>query len=79
MSGVVGPHGDDPRRERNRDAQRKEPESSAAEGDSPVRATRPASVMRFLSRAGHEEPCLNPGRPRSKAEYSAATDSEEVP
>ena len=27
-------------------------------------------MMRCLSRAGHEEPCPNPGRPRSKAEYA---------
>ena len=26
-------------------------------------------MMRNLSRAGHEEPRLNPGRPRSKAKY----------
>ena len=26
--------------------------------------------MRYLSTAGHEEPCWNPGRPRSKAKYS---------
>ena len=32
--------------------------------------------VRYLSRAGHEKPCLNPGRPRSKAKYSTATDSE---
>ena len=26
--------------------------------------------MRYLSTAGHEEPCRNLGRPRSKAKYS---------
>ena len=31
--------------------------------------------MQYLSRAGHEEPCLNLGRPRSKAKYMSATDS----
>ena len=36
-------------------------------------------MMRYLSTAGHEKPCRNPGRPRSKAKYSAATDSEQVP
>ena len=35
------------------------------------------SMVRYLSRAGHEKPCLNPGRPRSKAKYETATDSEE--
>jgi hypothetical protein len=31
--------------------------------------------MRYLSTAGHEKPCWNLGRPRSKAKYSVATDS----
>ena len=35
--------------------------------------------MQCLSTAGHEKPCRNPGRPRSKAKYSIATDSAEVP
>ena len=33
----------------------------------------------FPSRAGHEKPCLNPGRPFSKAKYYLMTDSESVP
>ena len=33
----------------------------------------------FLSTARLEKPCRNPGRPRSKATYDAATDSEQVP
>ena len=35
--------------------------------------------MRYLSTAGHVEPCRNLGRPRSKAKYYTATDSEQVP
>lgn len=31
----------------------------------------------FLSRTGHEKPCLKLGRPLSKAKYYKATDSEE--
>ncbi len=30
----------------------------------------------YLSRAGHEKSCLKLGRPRSKAKYETATDSE---
>ena len=33
----------------------------------------------FLSRTGHEKPCLNIGRPLSKAKYYWLTDSEQVP
>ena len=36
-------------------------------------------LMRYLSTAGHVEPCRNLGRPRSKAKYYTATDSEQVP
>jgi hypothetical protein len=50
----------------------------AKEGDSPVfesgRETRS-----ILSRAGHEESCLNLGGPSSKAKYYLLTDSELVP
>ena len=35
--------------------------------------------MRYLSTAGHVKPCRNLGRPRSKAKYYLATDSEQVP
>jgi hypothetical protein len=35
--------------------------------------------MVFSSTTGHEESCGNPGRPLSKAKYSLATDSEQVP
>ena len=51
----------------------------AAEGESPVREPLAAACARRLSRAGHEEPRLNPGRPRSKAEHPCATDSGRVP
>ena len=33
----------------------------------------------FPSRTGHEKPCLNLGRPFSKAKYYLMTDSESVP
>ena len=33
----------------------------------------------ILSRAGHEEPCLNPRGPSRKAKYGRKTDSEPVP
>ena len=33
----------------------------------------------ILSRAGHEESCLNPPGPPGKAKYSQETDSEPVP
>ena len=53
-------------------------ESAAVEGDSPVRVT--AKYRRWhLSRAGHEESCLNPRGPSRKAKYSRKTDSEPVP
>ena len=38
----------------------------AGEGESPVGEMMETS-RRYLSTAGHEEPCRNPGRPRSKA------------
>ena len=44
-------------------------ETSSEEGDCHVSESESGSVMRNLSRAGHEEPCLNLGRPRSKAKY----------
>ncbi len=33
----------------------------------------------FVSRAGHEKPCLKLGGPSSKAKYVVMTDSELVP
>ena len=51
---------------------------SATEGESPVGEIG-AAPWRYLSRAGHEKPCLNLGGPPSKAKYETATDSAEVP
>ena len=53
-------------------------ESPAIGGNSPVRESL-KSIVRFLSRAGHEKPCLNLGGPPSKAKYELMTDSEVVP
>ncbi len=53
-------------------------ERPTIEGNSPVSEIENSSV-RYLSKAGHEKPCLNPGRPLSKAKYSIVTDSERVP
>ena len=39
------------------------------EGESPVLEIDKATLVRNLSRAGHEESCLKLGRPRSKAKY----------
>ena len=50
----------------------------ATEGESPVGEI-VATSGRYLSRAGHEKPCLNLGGPPSKAKYETATDSAEVP
>ncbi len=36
-------------------------------------------VEQFVSRAGHEKPCLKLGGPSSKAKYSVETDSVLVP
>ena len=47
-------------------------------GDSPV-SEKPMTPIAFLSTAGHEKPCRNPGGPPSKAKYETATDSERVP
>ena len=52
----------------------------AREGESPVVET--TTLLREtdnLSTARPEKPCRKQGRPRSKAKYVAATDSEEVP
>ena len=48
------------------------------EGDSPV-GEKTFSLDGHPSTTGHEEPCGNPGGPSSKAKYSSATDSEQVP
>ena len=53
-------------------------ERPGIEGNTPVDENQDSSV-RYLSKAGHEKPCLNPGRPLSKAKYSVVTDSERVP
>ena len=61
---------------------RRECESSGTRWEArPERARAPYAkdeherLAPHLSTAGHEEPCRKPGRPRSKAEYGAATDS----
>ena len=53
-------------------------EMSAKAGESPlqVSALYDSSI---LSRAGHEESCLNLPGPPGKAKYSQETDSEPVP
>ena len=53
-------------------------ERPTIDGYSPVRE-RKISLDRYLSRAGHEKPCLNLGGPPSKAKYELMTDSELVP
>ena len=52
-------------------------ESSAIAGDSPVQASEFGDSS-ILSRAGHEESCLNLPGPPGKAKYSQETDSEPV-
>ena len=53
-------------------------ERLATEGESPVGEMIETPCW-YLSRAGHEKPCLNLGGPPSKAKYETATDSAEVP
>ena len=53
-------------------------ESPARGGDSPVHVVY-AELSGTLSRAGHEEPCLNQPGPSGKAKYSWETDSGQVP
>ena len=48
------------------------------EGDNPV-GEKNCFLAAYLSKAGHEKPCLNLGGPPSKAKYEIATDSERVP
>ena len=52
-------------------------ESRAIAGDSPLHesSTQPTGI---LSKAGHEESCLNPRGPPRKAKYGWKTDSEPV-
>ena len=53
-------------------------ESQAIEVESCVRVSEPR-VSGILSRAGHEESCLNLPGPPGKAKYDRETDSEPVP
>src|SRR5215510_2563363 len=71
-SGVVG------LRRGTRTGSRRRCESSAREGDSPVRKT-PKSPRSIPSTAGHEKPRGNLGGPSAKAKYYLANDSEPVP
>ena len=73
ISGVVGL-----RYGKKSEVSRKVLEKPAGERDSRV-SENGQMPGRILSTAGHEKPCRNPGRPRSKAKYYLATDSEEVP
>ena len=52
-------------------------ESHTAESDSLVQVIQLIDSG-ILSRAGHEESCLNPPGPLGKAKYSQETDSEPV-
>ena len=51
-------------------------ERRGREGETPV-DVRACRESRILSRAGHEESCLNYPRPRGKAKYERDTDSDE--
>ena len=53
-------------------------ESPAIESDSLVHVSE-YGFSGILSKAGHEESCLNPPGPSGKAKYSWETDSEQVP
>ena len=53
-------------------------ESSSIESERLVQVSK-LSDSSILSRAGHEESCLNPPGPPGKAKYSQETDSEPVP
>ena len=63
---------------REREAKRKDLESSPADGDRPVRASF-TDASSILSSAEHEEFCVNQPGPSGKAKYSRETDSERVP
>ena len=53
-------------------------ESRSTEGERPVAESR-TTPRESLSNAMHVKPRVNPRRPRRKAKYSSATDSEQVP
>jgi hypothetical protein len=53
-------------------------ESRGIEGETPVTEIRRGPRV-FLSNAAHVKRCMNLRRPRRKAKYSLATDSEPVP
>jgi hypothetical protein len=53
-------------------------ETRALEGESPVTES-PSAPKGILSNAAHVKRRMNPRRPRRKAKYSLATDSELVP
>ena len=53
-------------------------ESSSIEGERPVQVSSLCDSS-ILSRAGHEESCLNRPGPSGKAKYERVTDSEPVP
>ena len=53
-------------------------ESSSIESERLVQVSTSCDSS-ILSRAGHEESCLNPPGPPGKAKYSQETDSEPVP
>ena len=54
-------------------------ERPTREGDSPVAERVEIFAFTYLSTTGHGEPCGNLGGPPSKAKYTPATDSEQVP
>ena len=53
-------------------------ENRSIEGERPVTENR-STPREFLSNAMHVKLRMNPRRPRRKAKYSLATDSEQVP
>ncbi len=53
-------------------------EKRSIEGDRPVTENQ-TTLRDFLSNASHVKRRMNPRRPRRKAKYSLATDSELVP
>ena len=59
-------------------SQRNDVEKSAIDRDSRVRENL-KSPRGIPSNAVHVKLCMNPSRPRDKAKYSLATDSEQVP
>jgi hypothetical protein len=53
-------------------------ENRSIEGERPVTENQ-STPREFLSNASHVKRRMNPRRPRRKAKYSLATDSEQVP